>query len=76
MVKGFDFESEAGAEGYDDSIDKLDIYAKFLGEGEYLRMKDNYHKALTTMTELNNLEKQRMHMNAPVGYQELLEEYD
>jgi len=68
-------ESEAGGEGYDDSIDKLDIYAKFLGEGEYLRMKENYHKALTTMTELHSLERERMHMNAPISYTELLEKY-
>lgn len=58
-------------EDYDESIDKLDIYAKFLGEVEYLRMKDNYHKALYTMTELFNLEKDRIHMNAPISWSDL-----
>jgi len=75
-VKGFDIESEVGAEGYDDSLDKLDIYAKFLGENEYLKMKENYHKALTTMSALHNVERERMHMNAPITYNELLEQYD
>ena len=40
-------------DGYDDSIDKLDIYSKFLGEEEYIKMKDSYHRALSTMTELH-----------------------
>ena len=38
-------------------------------------MKENYHKALATMTELNNLERERMQMNAPVSHQELVEKY-
>ena len=63
LVKGFDF--EMGAED-DDSIDKLDIYAKFLGENEYLKMKDNYNRALNAMMELHNVEHDRINMNAPV----------
>jgi hypothetical protein len=59
VVKGFDVEMEGGL-GEDDSIDKLDIYSKFLGEGEYLKMKENYHKALATMSQLNDLERERM----------------
>jgi hypothetical protein len=64
-VKGFDIDSELGA-AEDDEIDKLDIYARFLGEDEYLKMKDNYHRALHAMTELHNLEKDRIHMKAPI----------
>lgn len=55
-------------EDYDDSIDKLDIYAKFLGEEEYVRMKEIYHKASYTMNELFSLEKDRIHMNAPIQW--------
>ena len=68
MVKGFDF--EIGTEE-DDSIDKLDIYAKFLGENEYLKTKENYNRALNAMTELHNLEVDRINMNAPTTWQEL-----
>ena len=75
MVKGFDIDSELGAGEEDDSIDKLDIYAKFLGENEYLKMKDNYHRALQAMNELHNLEKDRIHMKAPIQWQELSEMY-
>lgn len=73
VVKGFDMEE--GAEGYDEGIDKLDIYAKFLGENEYLKMKENYNKALDTMTQLLNMEKERMAMNSPVNYNDLVEKY-
>lgn len=62
-------------DGYDDSIDKLDIYSKFLGEEEYLRMKDSYHRALSTMTELHEIEKERINMNAPCTYSDLTEKY-
>lgn len=72
-MKGFDLQIEI--EDYDDSIDKLDIYAKFLGEEEYVRMKETYHRALNTMTELFSLEKDRIHMNAPISWGELSELY-
>jgi hypothetical protein len=72
-VRGFDLCVEI--EDYDDSIDKLDIYAKFLGEDEYIRMKDNYQRAIYTMNELFLVEKDRIHMNAPLQWQELSEMY-
>lgn len=60
---------------YDDSIDKLDIYAKFLGEDEYLLIKDNYYKALNIMDELHNIERDRLHMKAPCMYSDLLDSH-
>lgn len=69
QIRGFD----SGIENYDDSIDKLDIYAKFLGETEYLKIKDNYYKALGIMDELHNIERDRLHMNAPCQYSDLLD---
>jgi hypothetical protein len=64
VVKGFDQNLEPNE--FDYSIDQLDIYAQFLGEEEYSKMKDNYCRALTIMTELNQIEKDRVEMNAPI----------
>lgn len=59
----------------DESIDFLDIYAEFLGDDEYCKMKENYQKALATMNDINNLEIERYRMNAPIEYEELLNKY-
>ena len=34
----------------EETFDQLDIYAKFLGENEYFKMKENFSKALDVMT--------------------------
>lgn len=72
IVKGFDLESETG---YDDSIDQLDIYSEFLGEQEYVTMKESYLKALHVMTELSQIERDRLDMNAPIQWPQLTELY-
>jgi hypothetical protein len=69
-VKGFDIDMVT-----DDNIDFLDIYSEFLGE-EYLKMKDNFQKAIATMTELFMLETERARMSAPISYEELTSQYD
>ena len=43
---------------------------------EYLKMKDNYTKALSTMQELNLVELERLRMSAPISYDELIERHD
>ena len=60
QVKGFDIDMVT-----DDNIDFLDIYAEFLGE-EYIKMKENFQKAIATMTELFMLENERAKMSAPI----------
>jgi hypothetical protein len=39
IVKGFDLESEIN-DGYDNTIEKLEIYQEFLGENEFIKMLD------------------------------------
>jgi hypothetical protein len=39
-------------------------------------MKENLLKALTIMTELFKVEKERIHMNAPIQYSDLIQKYD
>ena len=68
QVKGFDLEFMT-----DDSIDFLDIYAEFLGDEEYHKMKENYQRALCMMNEVNTVEIERFRMNAPIEYEELAE---
>ena len=70
QVKGFDIDMVT-----DDNIDFLDIYAEFLGE-EYIKMKENFQKAIATMTELFMLENERAKMSAPIQYEELIQQYD
>jgi hypothetical protein len=65
IVKGFDLESEIN-DGYDNTIEKLEIYQEFLGENEFIKIKDNFYKALYVMTELHNVEKERIYLNAPI----------
>lgn len=63
-VRGFDNDGEE----FSESIDDLDIYSQFLGEQEYLKMKENYQRALTVMTELCQFECDRVEMNAPIQW--------
>ena len=70
QVKGFDIDMVT-----DDNIDFLDIYAEFLGE-EYIKMKENFQKAIATMTELFMLENERAKMSAPIQYEELIHQYE
>eukprot|EP00347_Sterkiella_histriomuscorum_P002541 403367752 len=70
QVKGFDLEFMT-----DESIDFLDIYAQFLGDEEYCKMKENYEKALATMHDINTLEMERFRMNEPITYEDLLNQY-
>ncbi|CDW87601.1 UNKNOWN [Stylonychia lemnae] len=70
QVKGFDLEFMT-----DESIDFLDIYAQFLGDDEYCKMKENYQKALGTMHDINTLELERYRMNCPIEYEELLQQF-
>ena len=60
QISGYDSQSVRGSsdttsvsgasslldQGFVESIDHLDIYADFLGEQEYAKMKENYHRAL------------------------------
>jgi len=39
-------------------------------------MKENFQKALYMMTEIYKVEKERLNMNQPTTYQELIEKYD
>jgi hypothetical protein len=50
----------------------LDIYAEFLGV-EYIKMKEQFEKAIATMTELFMLENERAKMSAPIQYEELIQ---
>ena len=70
QVKGFDIDMVT-----DDNIDFLDIYAEFLGE-EYIKMKENFQKAIATMTELFMLENERAKMSAPIQYEDLIQQYE
>lgn len=72
VIKGFDFDLEISVDEYDDSIDQLDVYANFLGQNEYFKMKENLLKALNIMTELFKVEKERIHINAPILYSDLI----
>jgi hypothetical protein len=47
-----------------------------LGESEYVRIKDNYYKALSIMNELNGIEIDRLHMNAPCQWSDLTDRHD
>ncbi len=69
-VRGFDMDMVT-----EDNIDQLDIYAEFLGE-EYLKMKESFQKAITTMSELFILENERARMSAPIQYEDLIQRYD
>lgn len=42
--------STADLQLLEETFDQLDIYAKFLGENEYFKMKENFQKALDVMT--------------------------
>ena len=68
-VRGFDMELVT-----DDNIDFLDIYAEFLGE-EYFKMKENYQRAVATMSEILSVELERLNMSAPLEGEELNKRY-
>lgn len=70
-VRGFDQDLEVSIDDFEEGIDQLDVYADFLGKNEYFKMKENLQKAIHVMTELFKVEKERLHMNAPVTRAEL-----
>ena len=38
-------------------------------------MKENYNKALATLKEVNTLEIERLRMNRPIEYDDLVQKY-
>jgi hypothetical protein len=47
----------------------------FLRQEEYIKMKENYQKALCTMNEVYLVEIERFRMSAPIDYEELTKEF-
>ena len=46
----------------DENIDSLDIYAEFLGEEEYTKIKESYERAVRCMRDMCELEVERLKM--------------
>lgn len=84
-VKGFDSQasdttSMVGDSAMDvntleDTFEQLDIYAKFLGQDEYLKMRENFTKALSVMQQLHEIEIMRLNNQQPISYEQLIKMY-